>query len=112
MNGGTGLGGINKEYMTKLYYEAPSDEVFEEVKKASMELWAEEYPEATSPFYAKEKISEIENLGNIQDNVMSIIARFDSGNMAKLADKLSQEARLAIRERMIDGGNPEYSIPF
>jgi hypothetical protein len=96
----------------KLYYTAPSDEIFNEVKKASMDLWIERYPEATSPFYAKEKVSEIEPLQNINDNVMSIVARFDSTNMRSLAEKLSPEARQAIRERMIDGGNPEYMIPF
>jgi len=61
--------------MTELYYEAPSDEIFEEVKKASMDLWISEYPEETSPFYAKEKVAGIMPLTNISDNVMSIIAR-------------------------------------
>ena len=98
--------------MTKLYYEAPNDEIFNEVKKACIDLWIETYPEETSPYYAKEKVSEIEPLQNVSDNVMSIIARFDSNNMRNLAEKLSSEARLALRERMIDGGNPEYTIPF
>lgn len=98
--------------MAELYYTAPSEEVFEEVKKASMDLWIEEYPEETSPFYAKEKVEQIKGLTNIQDNVMSIIARFDHINMQKLAEKLSPEARQALRERMIDGGNPEDLIPF
>ena len=98
--------------MTRLYYTAPSDEVFDEVKKASIALWTERYPEATSPYYAKEKCDEIEPLQNIQDNVMSIVARFDSENMRFLAEKLSLEARAAIRERMIDGGNPLEYIVF
>jgi hypothetical protein len=98
--------------MSKLYYSAPSDEIFNEVKQASMELWVERYPEATSPYYAKEKVAGIERLQNVQDNVMSIVARFDSENMRLLANKLSPEARAALRERMVDGGNPEYSIPF
>ena len=98
--------------MSKLYYEAPSDEIFEEVKQACIVLWIEEYPEETSPFYAKEKVAQIEPLGNIQDNMMSIVARFDHINMKKLADRLPDEARQALRERMIDGGNPMSSIPF
>jgi hypothetical protein len=77
-----------------------------------MDLWIERYPEATSPFYAKEKVSEIEPLQNIGDNVMSIVARFDSFNMQHLAEKLSPEARQALRDRMIDGGNEEWTIPF
>jgi hypothetical protein len=32
--------------------------------------------------------------------------------MASLAEKLSPETRQAIRERMIDGGNEEWMIPF
>ena len=98
--------------MTKLYYEAPTDEIFNEVKKASMDLWTERYPEATSPFYAKEKVSEIEPLQNISDNVMSIIARFDQTNMRYLAEKLSPEARQALKDRMIDGGSNEWETPF
>lgn len=98
--------------MTKLYYTAPSDEIFEEVKKASMDLWIEEYPEEINPIYAKEKVGQIENLTNIKDNVMSIVAKFDHINMQKLAVKLSPEARQALRERMLDGGNLEHLIPF
>ena len=96
----------------KLYYTAPSDEIFNEVKKASMDLWIERYPEATSPYYAKEKVEGIEPLQNVGDNVMSIVARFDSSNMRFLAEKLSPEARKALRDRMIDGGNDKWSIPF
>src|SRR3990167_7616185 len=98
--------------MSKLYYTAPSDEIFNEVKKASMDLWIERYPEATSPYYAKEKVSEIESLQNISDNVMSIVARFDLNNQMLLAYKLSVEARFAIRDRIIDGGQPEEYVVF
>ena len=98
--------------MSKLYYTAPSDEIFEEVKKASMDLWTERYPEETSPFYAKEKTDRIKDWQNVGDNVMSLVAMFDSYNMELLAEKLGVEAREAIRERMIDGGNQEYTIPF
>jgi hypothetical protein len=55
--------------MSKLYYTAPNDKIFEEVKKASIDLWIERYPEATSPYYAKEKVAEIEPLQNVSDNV-------------------------------------------
>jgi len=33
--------------MSKLYYTAPSDEIFNEVKQASIDLWTERYPEDT-----------------------------------------------------------------
>jgi len=43
---------------------------------------------------------------------MYIVAMFDIFNQAKLANKLSGEARIAIKERMIDGGNPAEYIVF
>ena len=98
--------------MAKLYYTAPSEEIFNEVKKASIELWIERYPEETSPFYAKEKVAQIEPLQNIKDNMMSIVARFDPQNMAYLAGKLSEEASIAIGNRMVDGGAEIYQTPF
>jgi hypothetical protein len=97
---------------TKLYYTAPSDEIFEEVKKASMDLWTERYPEETSPFYAKEKVERIKDWKNIGDNLMSLVAMFDDYNQRNLSDKLSPLAKQEIRIRMIDGGQPEYLIHF
>lgn len=96
----------------QLYYTAPSDKIFNEVKQACIDLWIERYPEETSPFYAKEKVERIEPLQNIKDNVMSIVARFDNENMRLLSKKLSPESREALRDRMIDGGAPSYLIPF
>ena len=96
----------------KLYYTPPTDEIFEEVKRASINLWIERYPEETSPDYAKEKTDRIKDWQNIGDNLMSLVAMFDNSNMVLLAQKLSPEAQLAIRERMIDGGSSEEYIPF
>lgn len=98
--------------MEKLYYTAPSDEIFNEVKEKSIELFAERYPEEISPQYAQEKISRIKDWDNIQDNVMSMVAMFDDNNQRLLAEKLSEQARQAIKERMVDGGMPEYLIHF
>lgn len=96
----------------KLYYTPPSDEIFEEVKQASMKLWTDRYPEETSPYYATEKVNRIKDWKNVGDNVMSLVAMFDSYNMRILASMLAPEARLAIRVRMVDGGNDEEYIPF
>lgn len=95
--------------MSRLYYEPPTEEVFNEVKQKCIELW-QTYDDAYG--YASEKVNGIKDLKNIQDNVMSMIARFDHINMAKLAEKLSPEARKAIRERILDGGNLPEHIPF
>ena len=76
-----------------------------------MDLWVERYPEETSPFYAKEKTDRIKDWQNVGDNLMSLVAMFDIHNQRLLANKLTDEAKWAIRERMIDGGNlPEYIV--
>lgn len=95
--------------MEKLYYTPPSDKIFNEVKDACIKIWLE-YDDTFG--YATEKINSIKDLPNIQDNVMSMIARFDPINLGKLANKLSEEARTALRDRMIDGGNPPEYVPF
>lgn len=91
----------------KLYYTAPSDSVFEEVKEKAMEIWGT-YDDP----YKTDKQNRIKDIGNVKDNVMYIVAMFDHINQRKLAQELSVEARLAIRERMIDGGASEYLNPF
>jgi len=98
--------------MADLYYKAPSTEIFEEVKAAAIEVWTENYPEETSPFYAKEKVDRIKDIGNVTDNLMYMVAMFDIHNQFKLAQKLSPEAREAIRERMYDGGNRREDVVF
>ena len=95
--------------MNKLYYTPPPDDIFNEVKAKSVEIW-KTYNDDYG--YATEKINRINGLENVQDNVMFIVAMFDINNQAKLADKLSPDSRKAIRERMLDGGNPEYLIKF
>lgn len=92
-----------------LYYTPPKDEQFEELKKEAITLWIDI---ADEPSYAEEKISSIKDLENIQDNFMYMVAMFDNNNQKKLADELSEETRLAVRERMIDGGSPLEYIVF
>ena len=95
--------------MPRLYYTPPSDEIFEEVKTKSIEVWSEKN---SHPSYIDEKVDKIKSMENIEDNVMYIVAMFDEENMKLLADKLSTEAKTAIRGRMINGGCPDYLIPF
>lgn len=98
--------------MSKLYYTAPSDELFNELKEKAIELWTERYPADKSPFYAEEKVDRIKDLQNVQDNFMYMVAMFDENNQRLLASKLSVEARAAVRERMIDGGMPDEYLTF
>ena len=96
----------------KLYYTAPSDEMFNELKQKAMELWKEVDSDNDAYGYATEKINRIKDIQNVEDNFMYMVAMFDQDNQALLADKLTAETRIAVRERMIDGGNPEFMIPF
>lgn len=94
--------------MQRLYYTPPSDEIFEEVKKASIYIWSDYEDER----YVNEKVGRIKDISNISDNMMYMVAMFDIYNQKALSKLLSKEAKIAIRERMIDGGCPSYLIPF
>lgn len=96
--------------MAELYYTPPTDEQFLELKTAAIEIWAD--MQDSHENYRNEKIGRIRDIQNVSDNFMYMVAMFDSGNQKKLADKLSAETRLSVKERMLEGGNPEFLIPF
>jgi hypothetical protein len=96
----------------ELYYTAPKDEYFEEVKREAMKLWKEVDSDNDKFGYATGKINRIKDIKNIDDNFMYMVAMFDIHNQQKLASKLSEETKKAIADRMIDGGQPVYSIAF
>jgi hypothetical protein len=79
------------------YYTAPSDEVFEEIKQKSIEIW-QTYDDTYG--YATEKIDRVKEIKNVKDNYMHIIGMFDSTNQAKLFIELSAETKIKIMEAM------------
>ena len=83
--------------MEKIYYQAPSDKLFEEMKKKAIAIWrlldGDEYEEA-------EAVQRIEAMENISDNFMTILAMFDEGNQQDLLEHASQELREAVRIRI------------
>jgi len=83
----------------RLYYTAPTDKQFNELKEKAIEIW-NEYDNAGG--YRDEKLNQLP-AKNFKDNFMFIVAMFDSENMRLLADKLSQDAKDAIKERMKAG---------
>lgn len=86
---------------TKLYYTAPSDEIFEEVKKRAIEIWKERAKEETwDENYLKEKLDRIKDLKNIRDNMMYIIAMFHTLIQNYLISTVSLDAQLAILNRL------------
>jgi hypothetical protein len=81
------------------YYKALTQEVFEEVKKASIERWGS-YDDEFG--YATGKINRIKDLENIRDNGMTMIAMFDPINQKLLKGILSAQANKEITERYAD----------
>lgn len=87
--------------MSQLYYTAPEDSIFNEIKQAAIEIW-QGYDDTFG--YASEKISRISDMENIGDNVMYIFSMFDTSNQQRLARRLSVDARRAIGTRLLDAG--------
>lgn len=98
--------------ITELYYTPPEDDIFYEVRDEAIELWKEVDSDNDKYGYASSKINKIKDIENVSDNFMYIIAMFDDSNQRILADRLSTAARKAIRERMLDGGQPPMLIYF
>ena len=96
----------------RLYYTPPADHIFQEMKDACLKLWDEVDTDNDRFGYATEKKSRIKDIPNVGDNFMYMVAMFDIHNQRKLADVLTPEARKEVRDRMVDGGNPSYLIPF
>ena len=95
--------------MPKLYYTPPTDEQFEELKKAAIQLWS---TMGSEPSYSKEKIDRIRDIANVGDNFMYMVAMFDIYNQRTLAYAISPETRKAVSDRMVDGGQPDEFNPF
>ena len=79
------------------YYVPPSNEIFEEIKKKSIGIW-KTYDDTHG--YSTEKIDRIKDLENVQDNAMYMVAMFDWVNKKKLNDKLSEESKAFIENRL------------
>ena len=98
----------NNKTMRNLYYIAPDQDIFEEVKSKCMEIW-DTYDDEYG--YASQKKNQID-VENVSDNFMYMIAMFDSQNQRKLSSMLSEESKKQIRDRMLDGGTPIEYIYF
>ena len=92
-----------------LYYQAPTDQQFNELKEKAIEIW-NSYDNQFG--YVDEKVNAIKDIQNVGDNFMYMVAMFDGNNQAKLAQLLSDETREAVSKRMIAGGQPIFSNPF
>lgn len=88
----------------KLYYTAPSDEAFEEMKEKCISQWK---THDNSHGYVDEKTSKIKDIKNIKDNFMYMLAMFDHIGQQRVIRELSEATTKALKERMISGGNDE-----
>lgn len=73
--------------------DAPSDEIFDEVKRAAIELW-KTYDDTFK--YATQKVDRIKDVENYSDNFAYIIGMFDPENQRKLMMLVSKEAQREI----------------
>lgn len=94
--------------MSKLYYEAPSDEVFQNMKDSALKVW-EKYKDEPGAYY-QEKVSYVNRIENLADNFMVLFAMFDIHNQTECVSYLSPEAKQALKDRLIDGGNDEWYL--
>ncbi len=81
----------------ELYYTAPSDDVFEDIKANAIKIW-QTYDDTYG--YASEKIDRIKDIANVSDNYMYMVAMFDETNQAKLMQAVQPETAARIREAM------------
>jgi len=81
----------------ELYYTAPKDEIFENLRESAIKIW-ETYDNEYG--YVDEKVNQVKNLQNITDNFMYIFAMFDSQNQQKVMALIKEETQEAIKKRL------------
>lgn len=92
---------------SKLYYQAPAIELFDDVRENAIKIW-QSYDNTYG--YADEKINQIVDMQNVGDNFMYIVAMFDYNNQEQLASMLKEETKKAIHDRIMDGGG--FDVTF
>ena len=88
--------------MTSLYYTAPSQEAFDDMKSAAERVWS-----GYDDPYRSEKMNRIAHVQNIGDNFMFLFAMFDMDNQRKVVAMLDVDTCDELRARMVDGGNTD-----
>ena len=88
--------------MTNLYYKAPDQECFDNMKSAATKVWS---AMDNTYGYVDEKTARVKDIANVGDNFMYMLAMFDQDNQAKVVALLTPETQEAVRERLLDYGN-------
>jgi len=81
------------------YYKAPSDEIFNSIKKAAINLWGK-YDDEFG--YATGKIDRIKNIQNVSDNTCYMVAMFDPNNQGKLLKSVGGEAEEWLKDLLFN----------
>ena len=79
--------------MKKLYYIAPVDSIFGEVRSEAIKIW-NQYDNHEA------HIEHLKEMQNIKDNMMYILAEFDEENQEILFNRMSDETQIAISDRV------------
>jgi len=85
---------------TKEYYTAPKQEIFENIKAASIQIW-QIYDNEFG--YVDEKVNQIKDIKNIRDNTCFIVAMFDQKNQYKLYRMFEAGETKEWLERLFEG---------
>ena len=81
------------------YYKAPSQEIFDDIKQASISVW-KTYDDTFK--YATGKIDRIKDLKNVRDNYAYMVAMFDRNNQFALLKNLHRDDSRLLVERLIN----------
>ncbi len=79
------------------YYTPPSQEVFDDIKQASIKVWQSM---DDTYGYTTDKIKRIKDLENVQDNAWYMFAMFDIFNQAKLINLVASTTQEKIQEML------------
>lgn len=77
------------------YYEAPSQKMFDDVKRLSIEIW-NTYDNTYG--YVDEKVDRIKDITNVRDNCAFIVAMFDIHNQRRLLDMADGPTRDYLKQ--------------
>ena len=88
----------------KLYYVAPPQKQFDELKQKAIEAWLYIGYEET---YSRKKQKQVHDISNVRDNFMYILGMFSSNNLRLISKALSQPTKKSIYDRLLSVNSPE-----
>lgn len=83
------------------FYTAPDQDVFDEIKAKSIEIW-QTYDNTYG--YVDEKVNRIKEITNIEDNAWYIVAMFDFDNQMILLNSVNKKTQKVLLEVLKFGG--------